>query len=101
MIGVGKSLRLLHVDLEIASTVEEGVFAVDLRDAEIVGSADGKECAYRVNSDNGSKRLVEVQFSLLCKSFDNNAGFVLLKSICCIAFCSTDPSQWQGTPSRW
>ena len=43
MIGVNESFRLLDVDLEVALTVEEGVFAVDLDDAKIVCSADGEK----------------------------------------------------------
>jgi hypothetical protein len=43
MIGVDESFRLLDVYLEIASTVEEGVFAIDLDDTEIIGHADGEE----------------------------------------------------------
>jgi hypothetical protein len=43
MIGINESFRLLDVYLEIALTVEERVFAVDLDDAKIVCSADGEE----------------------------------------------------------
>jgi len=43
MIGVNESFRLLDVDLEVALTVEEDVFAVDLDDTKIVCSADGEK----------------------------------------------------------
>ena len=43
MIGVNESFRLLDIYLEIASTVEEGIFAVELDDTEIICSADGEE----------------------------------------------------------
>ena len=52
MINVDKSFRLLNVDLEVALTVEEGIFAVDLSNAEIVGSTDSDERTYKVNSDD-------------------------------------------------
>src|SRR5271156_67395 len=97
MIGVNESFRLLHVYLEITSTVEEGVLAIDLGDTKIVCGTDGEEGTYGVDSDDVSEGLIEVQFGFLYKSFDDDTGFVLLKNICCIAFCSTAPSQWQGT----
>ena len=100
MIGVNESFRLLNVDLEVAFTVEKGVFAVDLDDAKVICSADGEERAYRVNSDDRCERFIEIQFSLLRKSFDNNATFVFLENICCIVFLVADPSQWQGASSR-
>ena len=43
MIGVNESFRLLDVDLEVALTMEERVFVVDLDDMKIVCSADGEE----------------------------------------------------------
>ena len=43
MTGIDESFRLLDVYLEIASTVEEGVFAVDLDDTKIICSADSEE----------------------------------------------------------
>ena len=43
MIGVNESFRLLDIYLKIASTVEEGIFAVDLDDTKIICSADGEE----------------------------------------------------------
>src|SRR5271163_3558537 len=99
MIGVNESFRLLDIYLKIASTVEEGVFAVDLDDTKIICSADGEERAYRVDSDDRCKRLIEIQFSFLCKSFNNNAAFVFLENICCVALRSADPFQWQGASS--
>lgn len=65
--------------------MEEGVFAVDLDDTKIICSADGEERAYGVDSDDRCERLIEIQFRLLRKSFDDNTGFVLLKNICYIA----------------
>src|SRR5271155_3279605 len=94
--SVNESFRLLHVYLEITSTVEEGVLAIDLGDTKIVDGADGEELTYGVDSDDGSEGLIEIQFSFLRKSFDDNTGFVLLKNICCIAFRSTYPSQGAG-----
>ena len=94
MIGLNESFRLLDVDLEVASTVEERVFAIDLDDAKVVCSANGEERAYRINSDNRGERFIEIQFSFLCKSFNNNAAFVFLENICRIVFLFADPSQW-------
>ena len=41
VIDVDESFGLLDVYFEVASAVEEGVFAVNLDDAKIVGSANG------------------------------------------------------------
>ena len=60
MINIDKSFRLLNVDLEVTLTVKEGIFAVDLSNAEIVGSTNNEERTYRVDSDNWCKCLIEV-----------------------------------------
>ena len=53
MIGVDEPFRLLDVYFEIASTVEEGVFAVDLDDVKIVGCEDGVLPELGVGSSHG------------------------------------------------
>jgi hypothetical protein len=88
---VYKPFRLEDVYVEIALSLKEGVFAIDVEDVEVVGSSNGENDTHRFYSNDGGEGFVEIQASNLGVAFDNDSGFVLFEIAFGVVFDFENP----------